>query len=314
MTRLSPRVTRKRGENPLFSRIRQSYVLLSNRVLSNRVREGEYQNYYCYAHRETVGYKSVWDNSGASHLEELSQKTKNVILRRIKNECLNLPTKIRTLKLAKLNSSKLIEWRSEINGLVFDYKERVKSGKVNENAEALVTLGIIRKIGSIYKIPPCIEMSEELLEQSQQVVIFTEFVETARELHAELGGKILTGETPVSDRQSIVDRFQSGESKVIVGSIKAGGVGITLTAASNVILLAQPWTLGNAEQAEDRTYRIGQKETVASFWVQLGMIDHKIDQLLASKQENIEIVLKGKQKVLKSANLSELAVELLKAL
>lgn len=275
----------------------------------------EYQKYYCAAGHKSVGYKSVWDNSGAAHLDELSKKTTDVIFRRTKKECLNLPPKIRTFKPAELTPSNRKEWRSQINSLISDYKERVKAGEVDQNAEALVTLGILRRIGSIYKVPTAVEMAEELLEQGQQVVIFTEFVESAKELHKKLGGELLLGETPVSDRQKIVDRFQAGESKVFIGSIKAGGVGITLTAASNVILLDRPWTPGDAEQAEDRCYRIGQDDTVTAFWVQLGLIDEKIDQLLESKQKRIELLLKGKRKTLRGLDKpAELAKELLEML
>ena len=122
----------------------------------------------------------------------------------------------------------------------------------------------------------------------------------------------MTGETPVDERQAIVDRFQSGESKIFIGTIKAGGVGLTLTASSNVILNDRPWTPGDAEQAEDRIYRIGQTQSVSSFWIQLGLIDEKIDQLLESKQQRIELVLKGKRKTLKGLDKpSELAQEIL---
>ncbi|KAB0238284.1 DEAD/DEAH box helicase [Microcystis aeruginosa EAWAG127a] len=63
------------------------------------------------------------------------------------------------------------------------------------------------------------------------------------------------------NRQAIVDRFQAGTSKIFIGTIKAGGVGLTLTAANQVILVDRPWTPGDADQAEDRCYRIGQNNT-----------------------------------------------------
>lgn len=275
----------------------------------------EYQKYYCSAEHKWVGKRSVWDNTGAAHLDELAKKTEDVIFRRTKKECLNLPPKLRSFKPVELKPEQYKEYKKAIADLVSQYRERVAAGEVDESAEALVTLNYLRKVGSKYKVEGALEIAQEILEQGQSVVIFTEFVESAKELHAKLGGEILLGETPVSDRQGIVDRFQSGESKVFVGSIKAGGVGITLTAASNVILLDRPWTPGDAEQAEDRCYRIGQSETVTSFWIQLGIIDERIDQLLESKGQRIELVLQGKRKTLKGLDKpSELAKELLEFL
>lgn len=102
---------------------------------------------------------------------------------------------------------------------------------------------------------------------------------------------------------------------MFIGTIKAGGVGITLTAASNVILVDRPWTPGDTEQAEDRCHRIGQNNTVNTFWVQLGLIDEAIDRLLESKQQRIELVLKGKRKTLRGlTSPAELAKELLEIL
>ena len=200
----------------------------------------------------------------------------------------------------------------EINRLVTDYRRRASEGLVNEDAEALVTLNFLRKVGSVAKVGSAVATAQELLEQGQQVVLFTEFVESANALYQQLGGELLTGETRVEERQAAVDRFQSGESKVFVGTIKAGGVGLTLTAASHVILVDRAWTPGDCEQAEDRCHRLGQNNSVFATWLQLGEIDQAIDSLLLSKQQRIELVLKGKRKTLKGlSSPKELAKELL---
>ena len=142
-------------------------------------------------------------------------------------------------------------------------------------------------------------MAGDILEEGQQVVIFTEFLETAKELHKRLGGELLIGETAVSDRQSLVDRFQSGQSKVFVSTSRAGGVGITLTAAQTVIMVDRPWTPGDTLQCEDRIHRIGQKNSVSAYWLQWHEIDIKIDTILEQKQERIELILEGKRKTLR---------------
>ena len=194
---------------------------------------------------------------------------------------------------------------------------RVKAGEVSPEAQALVTLGILRKVGSKYKVGSAIALAEELLEQGQQVVIFGEFKESVNAVYSAFAGnaELLTGNTPQDERQLMCDRFQRGESKVFVGTIKAGGVGITLTAANNVILLDRPWTPGDAEQAEDRCHRIGQSSAVSAFWIQLGLVDKMVDELIDSKQARIEKVLKGKVKTLRGLDSpAELAKELLEIL
>ena len=85
-------------------------------------------------------------------------------------------------------------------------------------------------------------------------------------------------------------------SKIFIGTIKAGGVGLTLTAANQVILVDRPWMPGDANQSEDRCYRIGQNNRINAYWIQLGAIDEAIDSLLAEKRDRIELVLKGKRK------------------
>ena len=272
-----------------------------------------YQKYFCNAQQKNIGNgRTAWDVTGAAHLNELAKKTEDVMLRRKKSECINLPPKIRQQIPVELEASAAKAYRGKIDELIQDYRDRAERGEVDEATEALVTLNILRKIGSQYKAVPAIAMAEELLEQGQQVVIFTEFLESAHAIHAELGGELLTGATPVDQRQGVVDRFQSGESKVFTGTIKAGGVGITLTAGSYVILVDRPWTPGDAEQAEDRCNRIGQTSTVNSFWLQYGEIDTAIDQLLEQKSDRIELMLKGKRKTLRGLGSPlELAKELL---
>ncbi|MBD2771189.1 DEAD/DEAH box helicase [Iningainema sp. BLCCT55] len=278
-----------------------------------------YQKRYCNAHHKSIGKKTVWDATGAAFLDELAKKTEDVILRRKKSEVLSeLPPKTRLFKEVELDSKAEKAYSSEIKALVEDYRLRAKRGEVDEDAEALVTLNILRKVGSVAKVSAAVAQAEELLEQGQQVVIFTEFLKSAQEIHAQLMAlgvghcELLTGETRAEERQAIVDHFQSGESKVFVGTIKAGGVGLTLTAASNVILVDRAWTPGDVEQAEDRTHRLGQQNAVFATWLQLGQIDHAIDDLILQKSERIELILQGKRKTLKGINSpKDLAKELL---
>ena len=252
----------------------------------------DFESYFCAA---KVTRFCPWDVSGAAHLDELHARTKNVMFRRTKAQCLDLPEKTRMMRSAEVTGDALKTWKQSFLDAQIEYEENQGMGK----GEALVLLGKLRKAASIAKIETAIEMAGDILEEGQQVVIFTEFLETAKELHKRLGGELLIGETAVSDRQSLVDRFQSGQSKVFVSTSRAGGVGITLTAAQTVIMVDRPWTPGDTLQCEDRIHRIGQKNSVSAYWLQWHEIDIKIDTILEQKQERIELILEGKRKTLR---------------
>lgn len=289
---------------------------------------------------------SKWDVTGATNLDELHRKTKNVIIRRMKKDCIDLPDKTRVMRQAEMSDEARRMYDETFSILREEYRAGVaqkkamavalaaelksddpmyeeKAAQISrlqncEAADAIVMLNHLRHAGSIAKIEGAVELAQEVLEQNGQVVLFTEFTESAKRIAEALkdfGVELLTGATPNDQRQAMVDRFQAGQSKVFVGTIKAGGVGITLTAAQTVILVDRPWTPGDAVQAEDRCHRIGQKGNVTTIWLQANGTDHAIDQLLEKKYERIELVLAGKRKTLRgSGSIGDVAKELAEAL
>ena len=113
--------------------------------------------------------------------------------------------------------------------------------------------------------------------------------------HQRFGAPSITGQTPVEARQAAVDRFQTDpDCKVIVLNIRAGGVGLTLTAASNVAFVELDWTPGAMDQAEDRCHRIGQTDQVTA-WYLLGeeTIDEDIHDLIETKRAVVEAATEG---------------------
>jgi non-specific serine/threonine protein kinase len=145
------------------------------------------------------------------------------------------------------------------------------------------------------------ELVEVIAAKQEKVLIFTQFRETIEPLAAFLGsifgreGLILHGGTPVAKRQALVKRFQEDElTPFLVLSLKAGGAGLNLTAASHVIHFDRWWNPAVENQATDRAYRIGQQKNVLVHkFICRGTIEDRIDQLIESKWKLVKDVLEG---------------------
>lgn len=278
-----------------------------------------YEARYCGAHATAY---SMWDITGATNLDELHQATKDAILRRTKAQCLDLPQKMRRFIPVELSSQAEARYNQKLITLSAEHEARV-AAKIAELVEAgldvyqaeekarqgetLVTLGQYRMAGAVAKAEPALDMVRELVEQGQQVVCFTEFVEAAHLVADTLAtegtqAEVLSGAVAQKERDPMVQRFQAGATQVLVCTGQAGGVGITLTAAQTVILLDRPWTPGDAIQSEDRCHRIGQTGTVSCYWLQYGTIDEKVDDILTAKAARIDLVLKGARKTLRGVS------------
>lgn len=138
------------------------------------------------------------------------------------------------------------------------------------------------------------EICETIYEKRERVLIFTQFKEIVEPLAAYLEtifhrkGLILHGGTAVKKRQELVETFNSEEAYVpfMVLSVKAGGVGLNLTAANHVIHFDRWWNPAVENQATDRAFRIGQKKNVIVYkFITQGTIEEKIDRMIEEKQE-----------------------------
>jgi hypothetical protein len=137
------------------------------------------------------------------------------------------------------------------------------------------------------------EIAEVIAAKQEKALVFTQFKETTAPLAAFLGGVfgraglILHGETAVGKRKDLVRRFQDDDAvPFFVLSVKAGGAGLNLTAASHVIHFDRWWNPAVENQATDRAFRIGQtKNVLVHKFVCRGTVEEKIDQMIAAKQE-----------------------------
>ncbi|PYM61764.1 MAG: ATP-dependent helicase [Candidatus Rokuibacteriota bacterium] len=136
------------------------------------------------------------------------------------------------------------------------------------------------------------ELGEELALRQEKALVFTQFREMTHPLAEHLGrvfgraGLVLHGQTPVKERMGLVERFQTDETvPFFVLSLRAGGIGLNLTAASQVIHFDRWWNPAVESQATDRAFRIGQKRNVVVHqFVCRGTVEERIDSLIAQKK------------------------------
>jgi superfamily II DNA or RNA helicase len=145
------------------------------------------------------------------------------------------------------------------------------------------------------------EIAEEIASRQDRVLVFTQFRETTEPLASFLAGLfgraglVLHGQTPVKERQELVKAFQADDGPpFFVLSLKAGGVGLNLTAASHVIHFDRWWNPAVENQATDRAFRIGQKRNVlVHTFVCRGTVEERIDELIREKTALARDLIEG---------------------
>ena len=265
---------------------------------------------YCGAKHNRYG----WDFSGASNTQELHDKlTSTIMLRRKKEDVLtDLPDKLYSVINLEITNRREYT-KAETNFIAWVKETRGKdAAKKASNAEAFAQIEALKQLTIAGKMKQAVEWVKDFLDIDGKLVVFATHKATIDTLMQEFKGIAVKIDGSVSGqaRQDAVDRFQNDDTiKLFVGNIKAAGVGITLTAASNVAFLELPWGSAELDQASDRCHRIGQKDTVNVYYL-LGAntIEETISALIDSKRKVLDAVLDGKE-----TDESSLLSELLKA-
>lgn len=261
-----------------------------------------WNNYYHFATRYCGGKQGYWgfEAKGATNLVELKERIGRYFLRRTKDEVLReLPPKNYIEVPIDMPNEHRREYDLVESNLVSYLRQKNKTtGEIAKSlaGEKLVKINLMREISTMAKIPATKELIDGILEAGEKVLVFSSFNAPLIKLHEEYSQNsvLLLGTTPISERGPMVKRFQEDPgTQIFFGGIESAGVGITLTAASNVIFLNLPWNPAHIEQAENRAHRPGAEYQSLNIYqiISHDSIDNFMKKLLSKKQNIINQVI-----------------------
>ena len=250
------------------------------------------RSFLSFARRYRDAYRNDygWVTTGASNIDELNLLMKEVMLRRKKDEVLDLPPKIRSWIPVDITASK-----SALDAIenFLSWYSQTDPSRPNDTQ----FLGMLTKVRvALHKAKhkAVAERIRDVVSTGEKVVVFTCFNDGVKRHKSKLNDAAvtITGSCSAQDRMNAVDRFQTDpDVRVAVCNIIAGGVGITLTAGTHVIFQDLDWVPANHAQAEDRCYRMGQtKPVTVEYFHAYGSLDGYIAELLSKKMELIAAV------------------------
>lgn len=265
--------------------------------------------------------------TGSANLAELNGKLRNIcFFRREKKDVLkDLPEKTREIFTCDITTREEYNLaKSDLGKFLKDSGYSDKEVKKSLNAEIMVKIGVLKSISARGKLPEAIEHIQEIVDAGEKIVVFIHQKFMANEIMKAFPGSVCIRGTEVDEvtgkekqqsvmaRQAAKDAFQCcarckvnqddhdsvkdhdyvpNNVNVCVVSIKAGGVGITLTAASRLMFLELPWHPADVDQCEARIERIGQKNAMQmSYFLGKDTIDEKIYQIIEAKREMSDAV------------------------
>jgi SNF2 family DNA or RNA helicase len=247
-----------------------------------------------YGNYQIMGYK---------HLEELQETLDDIMLRRLKDEVLDLPEKTYIDEFVEM-TTKQAQIYKEIHMDVQANIDQIK--KATNPLSEMIRLrqatgytGILSStIQESAKLDRMEELVEEAIENKKKVVVFSNWTQITDVVYDRLVKKYrvgrITGQTNDDDRVKIVNAYQNGNIDVMIGTIGAMGTGLTLTAGSVEIFLDHPWNRALYDQAVDRCHRIGQKSNITVYnLLTKNTIDERIWELVCKKGKMADAIVDG---------------------
>ena len=267
-----------------------------------------YANYGGFGGYEVIGYKN---------LDELQERLDEIMLRRKKEEVLDLPEKTYIDEYVEMGPKQ----RKIYNEITMDIKSNIDQIKMANNPlaelirmrQATGYTGILSStIKESAKLDRMEELVEEAVENGKKIVIFSNWTQMTNVVYDRLKNKYnvaqITGETKDNERQDIVEAFQTpnnaamhdrvnkyGNIEVLIGTSGAMGTGLTLTAGSIEIFMDEPWNMALKEQCVDRCHRIGQTNNITIYTLMCeDTIDERIHEIVEKKGAMADALIDGK--------------------
>lgn len=277
---------------------------------------------YCGAKKGRFG----WDFNGATNTDELARILRErIMVRREKMTVLKeLPDRRRCTIPIALNGH-LADYQREAGGIIANLAElrsqrdawKTKMAELSDderrtylaaNAEAkaaaakiqghmIAEITRLRLVAGLAKVDAATDFVLDTVESAGKVLVFAhhhDVVDAYTSRLEEAGIKLVrvTGQENAAERQQAIDAFQNGDAQVALLSIGAGGAGLNLQAATNVIFVELPWRPGDVDQAEARAWRMGQKNAITTYFlVGLQTIEEKIAKVIDTKREVVNALM-----------------------
>ncbi len=259
-------------------------------------------------------------------LNDLHQHISPFILRRMKKDVLTeLPDKYETKMLTELSEGQKMVYLSYLESIRNElHSEFEEHGVKSSSIKILAALTRLRQIcchpstfienyqGGSGKLELLMEVITDAIANEHRILVFSQFTSMLRIIENELKDLDITyfyleGSTPTQERNDFVKRFNGGEGKVFLISLKAGGTGLNLTGADTVIHYDPWWNPAVEDQATDRAYRIGQQNKVHVMkLITKGTIEEKIYKLQKKKKELSDTIISSKEVFINTLTREEL--------
>lgn len=311
---LANRQSKRTKAAKALSRMTTKVIAISGTPVMNRpsdfwpilniVRPELFPSWQAFAHRHCDPRKTHWgwEYKGAKNLGELHDKIKPFMLRRLKQDVLDLPSKTHTVIPLTLHD------RTELDAAEADFitwlSKNTRFGSVSaaQKAEAVTKLGCLLRLTAKLKCRAVVEWSRKFFRDhpNKKLILFaihTNMVDVLQRKILDSGVVVIDGSTPSKKRQAIVDSFQNDpNTRLLVANIKAAGVGLTLTAASTVAYSELWWTPAVMAQGADRVHRIGQNEDCdICYLIVPNTVEERICKAIQTKQQVATAIVDGRQ-------------------
>ncbi|MBP5710531.1 MAG: hypothetical protein J6W84_06100 [Bacteroidales bacterium] len=259
----------------------------------------QYKKHYC-----VFGGFGGYEITGYKNLSELQDQLNQIMLRRRKEDVLDLPEKTYINEFVEM-TPKQEQIYKEVTAAIKANIDQIKMAN-NPLAElirmrqATGYTGILSStVAESAKLDRMEELVDEVVGNGKKVVIFSNWTQMtdiiATRLKRKYKGVVITGQTADVERQVNVNHFQNNpDCKYIIGTIGAMGTGLTLTAGTVEIFLDEPWNMALKEQCVDRCHRISQNENITIYTIMCkDTIDERIHQIVENKGLLADTIVDG---------------------